>query len=148
MLDIHILTADELFNSGGWQTAGYAHEDASQYHNEPLRSRGGMGRLRSIDCAMTHRVRHCVEGPKCRIRYLIGFSPYGNGSHLISHVAGFSEEWTLYCSCGRPPISSRWRANDLEMYAVSSPAYDRGYGPSDEIATLGTKSRKKSHRVG
>ena len=77
---------------------------------------------------MTPRVRHCVECPKCLTRYLVGFSPYRNGSYLMPLSAGFSEEWTLYCSCGRPPISSRWNWNELKLYAVSNQAHDRGFG--------------------
>jgi hypothetical protein len=97
------------------------------------------GSFCSIDCAMTRRVRHCLECPKCRTRYLVGFSPYRNGSYLVSQVVGFSEEWTLYCSCGRPPISSRWRWNELKMYAVSNQAYALGYGAADEIADVKQK---------
>jgi hypothetical protein len=33
------------------------------------------------------------------------------------------------------------------MYAVSNQAYDRGYGPPDEIATLGKMPGKKSRRA-
>jgi len=32
--------------------------------------------------AMTRRIRHCIECPKCRTRYLVGYSPYRNGSYL------------------------------------------------------------------
>src|ERR1700674_5819363 len=71
---------------------------------------------------MTPRVRHCVECPKCLTRYLVGFSPYRNGSYLMPLSVGFSEEWTLYCSCGRLPISSRWNWNELKLYAVSNQA--------------------------
>ncbi|MGB6387452.1 MAG: hypothetical protein WBD25_18590 [Terriglobales bacterium] len=96
---------------------------------------------------MTHRVRHCIECPKCRTRYLVGFSPYSNGSYLIPPIVGFSEELTLFCSCGMPPSSSRWRWNEVKMYAVSNQAYDRGYGPPDEIGMLGNKLRKKSRKA-
>jgi len=51
-------------------------------------------------------------------------------------AVGISEEWTLYCSCGRPPISSRWRWSELKTYAVPNPAYDRGYGSPKEIVPL------------
>jgi hypothetical protein len=86
--------------------------------------------------AMTVRVRHCIECPKCSTRYLVGFSPYRNGSYLLPIEPGFAHEWTLYCTCGRPPISSRWRWNELHMYAVSNPARDRGYGPPEEIVRI------------
>jgi hypothetical protein len=86
------------------------------------------------------RARHCVECPKCRLRYLIGFSPYRNGSYLMPLTNGFSEEWILYCSCGRPPTSSRWSWKELKLYAVSNQAHDRGYGPPEEIVPIGKKS--------
>jgi hypothetical protein len=91
---------------------------------------------------MSCRVRHCIECPQCRTRYLIGFSPYENGSYLLSLIGGVSEEWTLYCACGRPHITSRWRWNELKMYAVSTEAYLRGYGLADEIGMLREKSRR------
>lgn len=90
--------------------------------------------------AMTPRVRHCVECPKCRTRYLAGFSPYCNGSYLLPLVAGFFEELVLYCSCGSPQISSRWRWNELKMYAVSSQAHNRGFGRPEEIVEVGIRS--------
>ncbi len=64
-------------------------------------------------------LRHCVECPKCHTRYLIAFSPYCNGSHLQRTAGGFSEEYILYCSCGRPPVSSRWRWSEVMRCAVS-----------------------------
>ena len=54
--------------------------------------------------------------------------------------AGFSEEWTLYCSCARPPISSRWNWAELKVYAVSNQAHDRGYGAPEEIVPVSKKS--------
>ena len=90
---------------------------------------------------MASRVRYCVECPKCLTRYLPGFSPYLNGSYLLSLAEGFAEEWTLYCACGRPHISSRWSWSDLKLYAVSSQAHDRGYGPPEEIVPVDKKSR-------
>jgi hypothetical protein len=90
-------------------------------------------------CLMAARIRHCVECPRCLTRYLIGFSPYPNGSYLVPLAEGSSEEWMLYCSCDRPPISSRWSWSDLKMYAVSSPAHDRGYGRPEEIVSVDPK---------
>jgi hypothetical protein len=52
---------------------------------------------------MRAHIRRCVECPKCRTRYLIGFSPYANGSSLLPTAVGSSEEYTLYCACCRPP---------------------------------------------
>jgi hypothetical protein len=51
------------------------------------------------------------------------------------------DEWILYCSCGRPPASSRWSSNDLKVYVVSNQAYDRGYGQPEEIVPISKKSR-------
>jgi hypothetical protein len=83
--------------------------------------------------AMTLRIRHCIECPKCNTRYLIGFSPYRNGSQLMPLVEGGQEGWILYCSCGKPPSPSRWSSTELKMYAVSDQAHGRGYGPPEEI---------------
>lgn len=82
---------------------------------------------------MSFRVRHCIDCPKCRTRYLVGFSPYKNGSYLLPLSDGIQDEWTLYCSCATPPIRSQWRWNELDVYTVSGPAYDRGYGAPQEI---------------
>jgi hypothetical protein len=84
--------------------------------------------------------RHCVECPKCLTRYLPGFSPYRNGSYLMP-AEGFADEWMLYCACGRPPISSRWSCSHLKLYAVSTQAHVRGYGPPEEIVPVDKKSR-------
>ena len=97
--------------------------------------------------AMAFRVRHCVECPKCLTRYLPGFSPYCNGSYLMPLAEGFAHEWTLYCACGRPPISSRWSWSDLKLYAVSNQAHDRGYGPPEEIVPV-DRSRVFRPKIG
>lgn len=81
-------------------------------------------------------IRHCVECPKCLTRYLVAFSPYRNGSCLIPAAAGSSEEYLLYCSCGRPLASSRWNWNQVKTYAVSKSAHHRGYGTPAEIVQL------------
>jgi len=79
---------------------------------------------------MTRRIRHCVECPKCRTRYLIGASPYANGAYLVTPL-GDLESHTLYCPCGRSAFTSRW--SESKTYIISNPAYDRGYGSPDEI---------------
>lgn len=79
------------------------------------------------------RVRHCVECPKCRIRYLPGFSPYRNGAYLVPLTDNLPTEWTLYCSCRTPHVASLWCWSELKQYAVSSEAHRRGYGTPDEI---------------
>jgi len=82
---------------------------------------------------MSIRVRHCVECPKCHTRYLLGFSPYRNGSYLVFEDVGTLDEFALYCSCGRPSTLSRWSVSKLKAYQVPNSAYDRGYGASDEV---------------
>jgi hypothetical protein len=86
---------------------------------------------------MSLRIRHCVECPKCLTRYVIGSSPYRNGAYLVSCLDGNFEEHTLYCSCGRRSASIRW--NDLKSCVVSHGAFDRGFGPPDEIVLVTNK---------
>src|SRR5581483_3416009 len=100
---------------------------------------------------MSHRVRHCVECPNCRTRYLIAFSPYRNGSYLARTGSSISEHYTLYCRCGIPAVCSQWHWSELNTYKVSSKAHDRGYGTPDEIVAIEDKTavRKatgESHR--
>ena len=90
--------------------------------------------------AMAKYIRHCVECSKCLTRYLIGFSPYPNGSYLVPLMQG-SEEWILYCSCCQPPSSNRCSWGELKMYAVCSQAHDRGYGRPEEIVPINRRSR-------
>jgi hypothetical protein len=70
------------------------------------------------------------------MRYLVGFSPYRNGSYLIPMARGSWKEWTLYCSCGSPHSHSRWTWDELKAYEVSAPAHVRGYGAPDEIVAI------------
>lgn len=85
---------------------------------------------------MASRVRHCVECPRCLTRYLVGFSPYRNGSYLVPLAWESFEEWMLYCSCGSPHISSRWSGRELKEYEVSQVAHGRGYGAPGEIVAI------------
>jgi hypothetical protein len=87
---------------------------------------------------MPLRLRHCVECPRCGTRYLMGFSPYPNGSQLKPMVPNFSQEWTLDCVCG---AHSRWNWNELKLYAVSGQAHDRGYGSLEEVVSAGERLR-------
>ena len=82
---------------------------------------------------MAPRLRRCVECPKCRTRYLVGLSPYDNGSYTVSSLTETSEDYQLFCSCGAQPISVRWHWSDLKTYAISAQAYQRGYGPPEEV---------------
>src|SRR5258708_35043522 len=96
---------------------------------------------------MATRVRHCVECPKCRTRYLISCSPYRNGSFLMPLMEGLSDEWTLYCSCGSPYIPSRWNWTELKRYAIPTLAHERGYGPPDHVVLVYARSRLLTYRV-
>jgi hypothetical protein len=79
------------------------------------------------------RVRHCVECPKCRTRYLPGSNPYCNGSYLVPLTENLTAGWILFCSCGTAHVASRSNWSELKPYAVSAEAHRRGYGPPDEI---------------
>jgi hypothetical protein len=85
---------------------------------------------------MSSFLRHCVECPKCLTRYLIAFTPYRNGSYLVRTDFGSSEEYILYCSCGRPPVSSRWKWSEVRRYSVSKVAHGRGFGTPQETMRL------------
>lgn len=89
---------------------------------------------------MSHRIRHCVECPECRTRYVIGFSPYDNGTCLLIRREGNSERYTLLCSCGEPFSITRLHEKALIRCVVLTCAYQRRYGSSDEIAPLGSTS--------
>ncbi len=91
---------------------------------------------------MSIRIRHCVECPQCRTRYLIAFSPYRNHSYLVPKAAGSSEEFILYCSCRRPFVVSRWRWNEVKPCEISRAAYDRGYGSAEQVVEINTQSRE------
>jgi hypothetical protein len=78
---------------------------------------------------MTYRLRHCAECPRCGTRYLVGFSPYSNGSYLLPVVIGRNDQWTLYCRCASPPACSFWRSSDLKTYDVSGTAHERLWLP-------------------
>lgn len=86
------------------------------------------------------RVRHCVQCPTCRTRYLLSFSPYGNGSYLITSAYGSLEEYALYCSCRGVPMAIRMRWNDVKKCEVSKAAYERGYGAPNEIFPIENES--------
>ncbi len=89
------------------------------------------------------RVRHCVECPKCRTRYLPGSSPYDNGSYLIPLIENGLSGWILYCSCACPRASSEWQWSELKPYEVCGPAYRRGYGSPDEVWNV-TRDRSRA----
>src|SRR5215470_18910715 len=92
------------------------------------------------------RIRHCVECPRCRTRYLLSFSPYRNGSYLMPVSGGLPAEWILYCSCSKPQASSRWGWEELKTYEVCSQAYRRRYGSPDEISDIHVARGKHRER--
>jgi len=91
---------------------------------------------------MPTRIRHCVECPTCLTRYLIAGSPYGNRSYLVPKMVGSSEEFTLYCSCTRPSVVSRWKGSEVKSCEITRAAYDRGYGTVEEIVQMNYEPRE------
>lgn len=86
--------------------------------------------------ATSMRIRHFVECPGCRTRYLLSFSPYRNGSRLVSAVPGAWDDYILYCSCSRGSLGNRIRSSEVKRCDVSREAYRRGYGTAKEIVLL------------
>jgi hypothetical protein len=95
------------------------------------------GNLLFIGIVMARRLRSCAECPRCGTRYLVGFSPYGNGAYLESFITRFSKEYLLFCPCLDPLTSPRCSPSYLKRYAISRSAYDRGYGDPSEIRFAG-----------
>jgi hypothetical protein len=92
---------------------------------------------------MRDRIRHCLECPKCSTRYLVAFSPFGNGSYIAAAADGFAEGYTLFCSCRKPFAASRAKWRDVKAYAVTKAAQGRGYGTCDEIVPVNCVRRRK-----
>jgi hypothetical protein len=84
---------------------------------------------------MASRIRHCVECPRCLTRYLLGFSPYRNGSYLLPLAQDSFDQWTLYCSCRSPHYPSRWGGDEIKLYRVAKAAHLRGFGGPGEITS-------------
>jgi hypothetical protein len=57
-------------------------------------------------------------------------------------VVGSSEEFTLYCSCKRPSVASRWKWSEVKTCVVSRAAYDRGYGTAEQIVQVNNQPRE------
>jgi hypothetical protein len=85
---------------------------------------------------MSSRLRLCVECPNCHTRYVIGGSPYRNGSYIVFHASRGTEFYRLFCVCSQLQDFSRFKMHEPQMYAVSGKANDRGYGSPDEIVLL------------
>ena len=93
---------------------------------------------------MHSRIRQCVECPKCRTRYLIGCSPYSNGSYLVSNITGDADLLRLYCSCSNSPSFHAFKWSELKTYAVSDGAHERGYGSPDEVVLRRDEKEKEA----
>ena len=91
---------------------------------------------------MASRIRNCVECRECHTRYVIGSSPYHNGSYLISNVSGSPNMIRLYCHC--TSNTSQDFKSELRPYAVSEWAHERGYGSPDEIVMLVEENKRAS----
>jgi hypothetical protein len=65
----------------------------------------------------------------------------------VSMTPGHSEEYTLYCPCSRPAVSTRWKCSEMETFAVSKNAHARGYGNSDEIVPAGERRHPRPDRT-
>jgi hypothetical protein len=82
---------------------------------------------------MFYRTRPCVECPNCQTRYVIGASPYPNGSYLVSNLVGASNLLTLYCSFHHAPRCYAFNWDEVDTYTVSDLADRRGYGSPEEV---------------
>lgn len=91
---------------------------------------------------MSSRLRSCVECPKCHTRYLIGSSPYYNGSYIVAYPPSGADLLRLYCTCGDLLTSHVFKFSDLKMHAISEWAEKRGYGSPEEIVLVQTATRK------
>ena len=91
-------------------------------------------------------IRHCIECRKCSTRYLIAFSPYGNGSYLWRTSLFCLDEYVLYCVCQRPPVFNSCKDGELKTCVVSKAAHDRGYGSAEEIVAMEDTRARRSWR--
>ena len=85
-------------------------------------------------------LRHCIECPKCKTRYLVGFSPYENGSYLLPLIAGHMEEWILYCACQTPRVARQCHWSEMTLCTVSKSAHSRGFGSPEEMVSISQRS--------
>jgi hypothetical protein len=92
---------------------------------------------------MSSRLHRCVECPKCHTRYVMGFDPYGNGSHIVSDAAGGTDLRLLFCTCSVPEYHE-FKLSELKAYAVPHDAYVRGYGSADQIVLPGQERKQAS----
>jgi len=81
--------------------------------------------------------------PHCHARYIIGFSPYGNGSYFAKQSED-TDLYMLFCSCSTERGLHPFKMSALKMYVVTPKAHERGYGSPDEIVLAEDKARKAS----
>jgi hypothetical protein len=93
---------------------------------------------------MSRRIRSCVECPKCRTRYLIGSSPYPNGSYIVAHPPAAADLLRLYCACDNSLSAHAFKFSELKMYSVSDWAEGRGYGSPEEIVSVQAATKRAS----
>lgn len=91
------------------------------------------------------RLRQCVECTKCQTRYVLSLSPYENGACIISTGIGDSEQFLLYCTCTTPASIIRLPWRELKTYSVSATAFERGYGPPEQIISRDRSDEKKEY---
>jgi hypothetical protein len=89
------------------------------------------------------RRRHCVECPNCHTRYIIGFSPFGNGSYIVARSEDAAIHF-LFCSCGAESDCHPFKMSALRTYIVTAEAHARGYGSPDEIVLADDEKKKAS----
>ena len=93
---------------------------------------------------MSIRIRSCVECPKCHTRYVIGSSPFPNGSYIVTQPSATPDLLRLYCICADLPSSYAFKFSELKMYAISEWAERRGYGSTEEIVMVRGAAEKAS----
>jgi len=87
-----------------------------------------------LPASVMPRIRHCVECSTCLTLYLVSCSPYGNGSYLLPTIRGCRDEYILYCRC--KAAASRWKSSEFKNCDVSTAAFERGYGTTEEITVI------------
>lgn len=91
---------------------------------------------------MPLRIRHCVECPKCHIRYLIASSPYSNGAYLV-RTRPDGDEYTLYCFCEGARTPNVWKWLQAKTCEVSTKAHSRGFGSLEEVWFINQQARRE-----
>ena len=141
VLPAAFFVAPVAFNAGAATVAGHGHRVGAQAKRiQPKGIDDGC----TFRDTMSYRIRHCISCPHCRTRYLIGFSPYANGSYLLSTSVGSLEEYTLYCSCRRFPVPSRWRDSEIKACEVSHSAIAAALVHPRRSCSLISESRRSS----